>query len=67
VSAACRGFRWVGQSFTCCDECGRPAWEHRGEMRLRDGATPFGGDGDWELRPWGPGEADAIRRKWAGR
>jgi hypothetical protein len=64
---ACYGFRWAGQSFTSCDGCGRPAWEHRGEMRLRDGATPFAGGGDWELRPWGPGEADAIRRKWAGR
>ena len=64
---ACRGFWWIGQSFSSCDECGRPAWEHEGEMRLRDGATPFGGDDCWELRPWGPGEADAIKRKWAGR
>ena len=43
---------------------GRPAWEHEGEMRLRDGASFDGGDGDWELRPWKPGEADAIKRKW---
>jgi hypothetical protein len=36
-------------------------------MRLRDDATPFGDDSDWELRPWKPGEAEAIRRNWAGR
>ena len=21
----------------------------------------------WELRPWEPGEAEAVRRRWAGR
>ena len=67
VTGACRGFCWVGQSFSSCDDCGRPAWEHEGVMRLRDDATPFG-DGDlWELRPWEPGEAEAVRRRWAGR
>ena len=63
--ADCPGFRWIGQSFASCDGCGKPAWEHEGEMRLREGAGPFGGDGDWELRPWGPGEAEAIKRKWS--
>ena len=24
------GFRWIGQSWECCDECGRPAREHSG-------------------------------------
>lgn len=61
---ACRGFRWIGQSFASCDGCGKPAWEHEGEMRLRDGAVPFGGDA-FELRLWKPGEAAAIRRKWS--
>jgi hypothetical protein len=73
--APCGGFRWIGQSFAHCDGCGRPAWEHEGEMRLRDGASPFGAglvgepavDDAWELRPWKPGEADAIRAKWEGR
>ena len=63
-AAKCRGFRWIGQSFATCDGCGRPAWEHEGEMRLKAGAGPFGGDEIWELRPWKPGEAEAIRRKW---
>lgn len=63
---SCRGFRWIGQSFASCDGCGRPAWEHEGVMRLRDGASLSGIDADiWELRPWEPGEADAIRQKWA--
>jgi hypothetical protein len=63
----CRGFRWIGQSFASCDGCGRPAWEHEGELRLRQGATLLGGDDDFELVPWKPGEAEAIKRKWAGR
>jgi hypothetical protein len=60
----CRGFRWLGQPFTSCDHCGRPAWEHDGIMRLREGVPSYGGTEDWELRPWAPGEADEIRRKW---
>ena len=61
----CRGFRWIGQSFAHCDGCGRPAWEHEGMQTLRDGSSPFGGGGmEWEVRPWEPGEAEAIRRKW---
>ena len=61
--AACPGFRWIGQSFASCDSCGRPAWEHEGEMRPRGGASPFSDDG-WEMRPWAPGQAEAIRRRW---
>lgn len=66
---ACRGFRWIGQSFATCDGCGRPAWEHDGIRRLREGAkTIFGGsDDDWEVIPWKPGEAEAIMRKWGPR
>lgn len=61
----CRGFRWIGQSFATCDGCGKPAWEHDGMLMLRPGSSPFGdSDMDWEVKPWGPGEADAIRRKW---
>ncbi|MDQ0376540.1 hypothetical protein [Amycolatopsis thermophila] len=56
------GFHWVGQSFDTCERCGLPAWEHAGEARLADG-SPFT-DGGFVLRPWEPGEADAIRRKW---
>lgn len=60
----CRGFRWVGQSFASCDRCGRPAWEHQGEERVREGATVLLGDDAFEVRPWKPGEAEAIRAKW---
>ncbi len=59
----CRGFRWIGQPLTSCDGCGRPAWEHEGIEKLRDGAGPFGGEQDWEVRPWAPGFAEALRRK----
>jgi hypothetical protein len=64
VTPGCPGFQWIGQSFATCDGCGRPAWEHEGEMRLREGAKLTGSEDDWELRPWKPGEADAIKRKW---
>lgn len=65
---ACRGFQWIGQSFATCDGCGRPAWEHEGELRLRAGATiasPVSSEHNWEMRPWGPGVAEAIKRKWS--
>ena len=26
--SVCNVFHWIGQPFTSCDECGRPAWEH---------------------------------------
>jgi hypothetical protein len=61
----CPGFQWIGQSFATCDRCGKPAWEHESEMRLREGAKlAIGGAWDWELRPWKPGEAEAIKRRW---
>jgi hypothetical protein len=63
----CRGFHWIGQSFATCDKCGEPAWDHDGEMRRRDEAVFSFQDEDWEVRPWKPGEADAIKRKWEHR
>jgi len=47
----CRGFRWVGQPWEHCDECGRPWHVHDGLMTLRRDATPFGDDG-WYIKPW---------------
>lgn len=61
----CPGFQWIGQPFTSCDGCGKPAWEHEGELRLRPGSALLAAGDCWELRPWRPGEAEAIRRKWA--
>jgi len=58
---ACDGFRWIGQPLTGCDGCGRPAWEHKGLHSLREGAGPFGGGEDWEIRPWAPGQIERIR------
>lgn len=58
------GFRWIGQSFACCDGCGLPAWEHAGLSILpKVGASLFGKT-EWVLRPWNPGEAEQIRAKW---
>jgi hypothetical protein len=59
----CEGFQWIGQPFTTCDRCARPAWEHVGEDVPVEGAGPF--DNRRTVRPWGPGEADRIRAKWA--
>lgn len=65
---ACRGFRWIGQSFASCDGCGKPAWEHDGMLGLREGMTALSvgaGDDVWEVIPWKPGEAEAIKQRWA--
>jgi hypothetical protein len=59
----CQGFVWIGQPFTTCDRCGQPAWEHAGEEVPVEGAGPF--DNRRTVRPWKPGQADAIRAKWA--
>jgi hypothetical protein len=59
----CEGFQWIGQSFATCDRCGQPAWDHAGEDVAAEGAGPF--DNRRTVRPWKPGEADAIRAKWA--
>jgi len=59
----CQGFVWIGQPFTTCDRCGQPAWEHAGEEVPVEGAGPF--DSERTVRPWKPGQADAIRAKWA--
>lgn len=56
----CRGFHWIGQPLTSCDNCGRPAWEHDG---MDKPAVPFS-TAPSALVPWEPGEAEAIRRKW---
>ena len=61
-SPVCEGFRWIGQSFATCDRCGQPAWDHAGEEVAVAGAGPF--DSRRTVRPWKPGEADAIRAKW---
>lgn len=57
----CRGFVWIGQPMTSCDRCERPAWEHEGLDTPPD--DPFS-DAPSTVRPWGPEEAEAIRRKW---
>ena len=59
--SVCEGFHWIGQSFATCDNCGRPAWEHKG---MCEPGEPFGGEHE-RIREWKPGEADAIRAKWA--
>ena len=58
----CEGFQWIGQSFATCDRCGQPAWNHTGQDVPVKGAGLF--DHRRTVRPWEPGEADAIRAKW---
>lgn len=61
--SVCEGFVWIGQAFTTCDRCARPAWEHAGEEVPVEGAGPF--DNRRTVRPWKPGQADIIRARWA--
>lgn len=58
----CEGFQWIGQSFATCERCGQPAWDHAGEEVAVEGAGVF--DTRRTVRPWKPGQADAIRAKW---
>ena len=47
----CRGFHWIGQPFTSCDNCGRPWDAHEGYWGHKAGAGPFDADAQ-ELVPW---------------
>ncbi|GAA0918621.1 hypothetical protein [Nonomuraea longicatena] len=58
----CEWFVWVGQPYSACDRCGGPAWEHRGqETHMKGGPS---GAAEPARRPWAPGMADHIRKKW---
>ncbi len=59
------GFHWIGQSFAHCDACPFPAWEHEGIADM-DRSSPFSMDTPLKLRPWGPGQREAIKAKWEG-
>lgn len=63
AAPVCESFQWIGQSFATCERCGQPAWDHVGEDVPAEGAGPFGTERT--VRLWKPGEADAIRAKWA--
>jgi hypothetical protein len=58
----CEWFHWIGQPFYSCDQCGRPAWEHKG--RLGPPANPFGADEPETGIPWTDEERESCRRKW---
>lgn len=60
----CEWFKWIGQPYTSCDRCGRPAWEHRGE-EVPDRSSPFTDEPPGH-REWKPGQAEAIRAAWGG-
>lgn len=47
MKAPCFVFRWIGQPWTSCDECGRPFWEHSHEEKADMKGGPFGG-GRWK-------------------
>lgn len=57
----CEWFHWIGQPFYSCDQCGRPAWEHRG--RLAPPESLFGDEPERGVE-WTDDEREACRRKW---
>jgi len=57
----CEWFHWVGQPFYSCDQCGRPAWEHKG--RLAPPQTLGADEADKGI-PWTDDERESCRRKW---
>lgn len=46
----CKGFVWIGQPITSCDNCGRPAWDHDHLQTLDRAAGPF--SPKWVYKPW---------------
>lgn len=63
TNSPCKGFKWVGQSFKYCDECGQPFWEHTHDSRLVGGA--------FDADPWEyvliPDDLKArVKAKWDG-
>lgn len=37
----CEAFKWIGQSFKHCDDCGRPFWVHTHDDRGSKGLVPI--------------------------
>lgn len=60
---ACETFRWVGQPFTSCDECGLPYWEHTHEHQVNREAKLFADDMLTRV-PISPEAAAACKRHW---
>jgi hypothetical protein len=60
------GFHWIGQTFEHCDRCSLPARDHDGMSTLDKDRSPFDKGNRWVLRPWEPGEREAVRAKWEG-
>lgn len=50
----CQGFAWIGQRIDSCNDCGKPAWEHDGIMRINKDAGPFAPRNAEHLQPWAP-------------
>jgi hypothetical protein len=42
-ATTCPAFRWIGQPWYSCDDCGKPHWEHTHFQTVADGAGPFSG------------------------
>jgi hypothetical protein len=64
LTTACEAYEWIGQSLQHCNDCGQPAWEHRGAKGARTDALPWGSKPVREpLRPW-LGLMDEARQIW---
>jgi hypothetical protein len=71
----CYIFKWVGQSFESCDECGKPYWNHlfrpafggsKGDYRIKKYSKRFK---CWVWTPVYPitaEEREATKIKWEG-
>lgn len=51
VARGCKGFRWIGQSWDCCDGCGKPYWEHAYNQEFNRNMDPFGNEDCWLYVP----------------
>lgn len=60
----CKGFRWVGQTFASCENCGQPYWEHTHDEQMRKDAGPFDDD-PWVYVPITGEQKAACKARWS--
>lgn len=60
----CRGFHWIGQAWTSCDNCGRPVWEHEGYAYVDREATTSFLHPVFYVEPFEPGVRERLKERW---
>lgn len=59
----CPAFRWIGQPFSSCEQCGQPFWEHTHEVGPAEGSGIFSVRERHVFVP--PALRQRVRAKWS--